>query len=978
MKKTKKFLLCMSAGILLAPCALDFQSRDQVLANTQDSVQIIDTNEEIQKIENDYAILSFKKQIKENKIAWYLNISGKQECSNVKIHISQTKDGESKIVTELESEVTKEIISADESGDLTIPVDSKNTYVFFTDLDKKVSVSASYSKDGNYLPMIDEEKIIYEGNSSVTEESTGVQESTEVTDTDVSEETVSSESNTETSSTDTSESDTSMTKESTNSSNSTNESEDKSEEKSQDSMSEKVVADEHPEIRGSGKYGSVNVPSGAITIWDLFSVPIGPAKVEYMQNPYDNEGRPYSEVSLSGTRNWTALWSKRSNRLDFSHSFRGRTYVNFGTKEADGFAFVMQNDPRKETAITNAQSSSDGQNLGVYGAKEAYTKGISTKVTPEKDAVQKSVAIEFDLYTNKRSLGETLYDLDPSEPDKVFKAPHMAYSFPGNLNKTYVPLHENESDANQWFGTLGSLQAREARIIHRGKQKLNETVSQNVQDGTWYEFRFGFNADTKVFSYYLKNPVTDQQTEVITIPWSDLNEELDLANNDNKAYWGFTAANGGESGQTKIVFTEVPVNLDATLKNDVLNEKNESITVSEEDTTKEKSVSPGSEVTLTSKLYIDKGENSFTVDSWNVFSEEEVEVYDLSTVKDVVIKAPSGDILAKGTPKVEDGKLNITFDQDVTINPEETLDFSLTIQTKQDIQQDTHVQFYGVVNGTENSVPAEEKSFSSNPVYFWITKKDSMTELSWNESSIEKTKNQQVDIADISDEGMDTEFFWKDIDTNDLLEFTLFKDNEQLIRKEVTTSGENKFNIEKLIIPKNKLSYGGNNFTIQVKKLNPNGSNEILDKLILNVEVAGSLYFETAPADVSWTNRVPSQTKGILSRDKDNSIQLSVRDSRNIPDQDKNWFLILSLCKEKEDSFEYVWKPSTNSDLVDLGTTSLKVMDTNSALKDNYNYYNEWNSQEGILLKSKEYISIGDYSHNTKFVWNLCDTAIPK
>ncbi|PCE03631.1 hypothetical protein CKY07_14405 [Enterococcus faecium] len=36
------------------------------------------------------------------------------------------------------------------------------------------------------------------------------------------------------------------------------------------------------------------------------------------------------------------------------------------------------------------------------------------------------------------------------------------------------------------------------------------------------------------------------------------------------------------------------------------------------------------------------------------------------------------------------------------------------------------------------------------------------------------------------------------------------------------------------------------------------------------------------------------------------------------------------------------------------------------------------NSQEGILLKSKEYISIGDYSHNTKFVWNLCDTAIPK
>ncbi|TKO26293.1 hypothetical protein DVX74_14100, partial [Enterococcus faecium] len=68
-------------------------------------------------------------------------------------------------------------------------------------------------------------------------------------------------------------------------------------------MSEIGVADEHPEIRGSGKYGSVNVPSGAITIWDLFSVPIGPAKLEYMHNPYDNEGRTYTEVSLSGTSN---------------------------------------------------------------------------------------------------------------------------------------------------------------------------------------------------------------------------------------------------------------------------------------------------------------------------------------------------------------------------------------------------------------------------------------------------------------------------------------------------------------------------------------------------------------------------------------------------------------------------------------------------------------------------------------------------
>lgn len=965
MKKTKKFLLCMSTSILLAPYALDFQNKNQVLADTQDSVQVISTNEEVQKIENDYAILSFKKQIKENKIAWYLNISNKQECSNVKIHVSQSKDdNESKIVTELKNEVTKEVISANEDGDLIIPVDSKNTYVFFTDIDKKVLVNASYSKDDSYLPMIDEEKLLYEGNSLVSEEST------EVTDTDVTEETSSSESYTVASSTDASES--IVTEESTDSSSSMNESGSKSEE----STPEKVIADEHPEIRGSGKYGAANVPPGAITIWDLFSVPIGPAKVEYKRNPYDNEGRPYSEVSLSGMTNWTALWSKRSNRLDFSHSFKGRTYVNFGTKKADGFAFVMQNDPRKVTAITNAQSSSDGQNLAVYGAKEAYTKAFS-KVTPEKDAVQKSVAIEFDLYTNKRGyLGETLYDLDPSEPDKVFKAPHMAYSFPGNLNKTYVPLHENESDADQWFGNFGSLQAREARIIHRGKQRLNETVSRNVQDGTWYEFRFGFNADTKVFSYYLKNPVTNQQTEVITIPWADLNEELDLANNDNKAYWGFTAANGRESGQTKIVFTEVPVNLAATLKNDVLNEKNESITAPEEDTTKEKSVSPGSEVTLTSKLYIDKGENSFTVDSWDVFSEGEV--YDLSTVKDVVIKAPSGDILAKGTSKVEDGKLNIAFDQDVTINPEETLDFSLTIQTKQDIQQDTHVQFYGVVTGTENSVPAEKKLFSSNPVYFWITKKDSMTEVSWNESSIEKIKKQQVDMADISDEGLDTEFFWKDIDTNDLLEFALFKGNEQLIRKEVTTNGENKFNIEKLIIPKNKLSYGENNFTIQVKKLAPNGSDEILDKLILNVEVAGSLYFETAPTAVSWTNRVPSQTKGILSRDKDNSIQLSVRDSRNIPEQDKKWFLILSLRKEKEDSFEYVWKPSTNSDPIDLSTTSLKVMDTNSALKDNYNYYNEWNSQEGILLKSEEYISIGDYSHHTKFVWNLYDTAIPK
>ncbi|WP_409173478.1 lectin-like domain-containing protein [Enterococcus mundtii] len=260
--------------------------------------------------------------------------------------------------------------------------------------------------------------------------------------------------------------------------------------------------------------GSQYVSPGAIPISGAFAAPNGGAVVSNVTNTNDNGGKPFSQISLSGSNNWTSIWSNDAYRLDFTKSFSQRVYVNFGTQQADGVAFVMHNDARKTTAITNSRAVGvDGQNLGIYGATGGYYELLAQR-TPETTAIRNSFAVEFDLFANEAVTGRARYDAQIP----AGSTPHMAYTFPGNLSRTYQPINAVNGDlgANEWF-TLTL--ANPGRIKHNSLIPLNGAVSTNVQDGTWYEFNYSFNSNTRNFTYSFRNPVNGAKTADTTIPW---------------------------------------------------------------------------------------------------------------------------------------------------------------------------------------------------------------------------------------------------------------------------------------------------------------------------------------------------------------------------------------------------------------------------------------------------------------------------
>ena len=446
--------------------------------------------------------------------------------------------------------------------------------------------------------------------------------------------------------------------------------------------------------------GNPDVPKGAILLEGVFGALNSDAGssssssgVTTIHDANVNNGVPYSEVSLSGQKSWLSLWSNKNYRLDFNKSFHGRTYMNFGGEvDSDGLAFVMQN--QGETALTTANGGSDGQNLGVYG----YSDVGLLLTTPEKAAIKKSVAIEFDLHTNKGG-----YDMDNQE------TPHMVYSFPGNLDKGYRST-----------GILGGwVPGATAVVRHNASTKLNGVIGDNIRDNTWYEFRYDFDVTTKTFSYYMKNPVTNAQTAPVTIPWADLSSQLALSSNQNKAYWGFTAANGDAPGKVKFVFTQVPVDLSAKIENDVASE-GKSVVDSNDGSTSDPNVPVAADnksITFSSTFSVDpSSEAGLIVGEWKSYLNSK----DIDLTKGVKFaSAKIGEITYSGiaTLDTSTGDVAVIFPK-LTVLPGQSVTLSYVAEP---IKHDATTKSYFSSNITTKEVGnGTAGSFLGESVAYWI------------------------------------------------------------------------------------------------------------------------------------------------------------------------------------------------------------------------------------------------------------------
>ncbi|MCB5951478.1 hypothetical protein LI951_05320 [Enterococcus sp. BWT-B8] len=587
--------------------------------------------------------------------------------------------------------------------------------------------------------------------------------------------------------------------------------------------------------------GADKIPKGAIQIEGLFTSPNGSGiQVNNINDPSQNGGFPYTELKLSGRSNWVSVWSESTYRLDFTKSFNGRAYVNFGTTKADGFAFVMHNDPNGRRALTTENNeSTDGQNLGVYGAARSSKSGFlgTTLHTPEEGAIKNSVAVEFDLYANR---GDTsVYDVRESN------GPHVAYSFPGNLEKGYQAVGPGLADEGWWFTGLLK-ETRNARIKHYQTYSLPGILGDRIQDGTWYEFIYSFETGTKSFSYQLRNPVTGKATPIVKIPWADLNQELKLATNGYKAYWGFSAANGIFQGETAFVFTQVPVELSGEVKSDVVLKdgtgQESSVVVAETDELGSVFVSSDDSVSLKSTFSV-RGELPYEVSQWNGIVEagiveNEGEEVLISYIRRNGAGAVIGSTQHKSAILDVDGQIKVAFNPgELRLLSGESVEFFIdNIKIRRFVNNHFKTNFMSYIEGRELSSVSNFQSFFSLPAYFWVNAEDRRAELSWTPQNSVKEKELITSGTDV----LTIPFYWKDPDTGDSLNFVLAKEGGAVIDTwGATALGSESFVAASLTIPQERLEQGQNVFTLDVynSELLPSFSQ---DQIILIVNVPQS------------------------------------------------------------------------------------------------------------------------------------------
>lgn len=737
--------------------------------------------------------------------------------------------------------------------------------------------------------------------------------------------------------------------------------------------------------------GSSTVPKGSVTLGDVFADPNSNSKkkeinIEEKQDDNNNNGAPYSELSLAGNSSWISIWSKEKYKVDFNNSFRGSMYINFGTAALDGFAFVLHNDANGTKALTEANDkSTDGQNLGVYGdSKASKFPVIGTEHTPEETAIKNSVAIEFDLYKNVHdrnilggATGDSLYD------EGISGIPHMAYSFPGSTT-SYVPVSDKGVDKSDWFPLVGS--PRKARVVHNEPVVIDESITTNIQDNSWYEFVYEFyridkqSGNNSYIEYYLKNPVNGAKTRTVRISWSELNRNLKLSDNNNKAYWGFTAANGKAKGETKFVFSELPVDVNVDVDNDVKDEKGNSIAVQSNDESMNPFVEKGKDIMISSKVSLKSDESEMYIKSW--FSKLDSELFVLdeaNSIRNIKAIRENGSEIEYSSYEVNDGIIKVYFDK-VQIAPGEsiTLSYELTTQkgnnNDENYQKSIKTSYFSTVVA-DNEKIKKTGTFQGHETFFWI-RDVYKTELAWDEEGNDDLQTTVFnDMSEIPDEGIELNFFWKNKTENSTVDFILENDGKEIDRIEgVKSNGEDVYKNQKMIIPKAYFKDVKNSFTVKAidSAWSPDDPDEEYAYLSSEFNYK-ALILEYVPESLNWTNRNGKETKGVLARDDDNIMKLRVMDSR---DEDSTWSIGARINKLNEDQhFNMIWKSENSSDPIIMSEKNIYILNKNSAGNPtNYIYRKDWGKDEGVLIQSDEYLKTKDYNDELEIVWTLFDT----
>lgn len=251
--------------------------------------------------------------------------------------------------------------------------------------------------------------------------------------------------------------------------------------------------------------------------------------------------------------------------------------------------------------------------------------------------------------------------------------------------------------------------------------------------------------------------------------------------------------------------------------------------------------------------------------------------------------------------------------------------------------------------------------------------------LAWDETGDKKPKSEEVSASKTK---IDVSLVWKPSYIGEKYYIIVKNGNTKIATVETKTATvQGSWIKEQIEIPLDSLVLGENKLTLEMY-YTPNDTGNLFGSLTLNLTKKGILELLSVPDELNWTNINIVNSKGLIPRDTNNSIEVKVADSRKQNERNKNWSLgVIAKLKNGETApFDLQWKEndaSSSLSLVNKQTilTANKFTETNAVNTDTYE--RTFKNTEGILIDSKNYLPVGNYDNIYSVLWQLYDTETP-
>lgn len=224
----------------------------------------------------------------------------------------------------------------------------------------------------------------------------------------------------------------------------------------------------------------------------------------------------------------------------------------------DGMALVFQNGGLESIAHFGNKLGY-GESLGVWGT-DFDNNHQHQRSDIAKTAIQNSLAIEFDTFSDNSTKFEELNNLGVSF-DTIPKEQHIAIQYPGDPN-TYIPSSVKRGGQSRYFFTM----------FHD-----NPVSELHFSDGKWHHLTIKWNSNKKNLTYFFDDK-SENDNEQVTSPIHSRSKIIDISkfnfkdSSQKKLRWGFTGSTGKYSENNMIVFESIPSFANAELKTEIQNE----------------------------------------------------------------------------------------------------------------------------------------------------------------------------------------------------------------------------------------------------------------------------------------------------------------------------------------------------------------------------------------------------------------------